>query len=388
MLFNYKNTIFWNNKNMKEKIFLNKQFFYIITMFFVISISSIYSFSSFISDNIYTLAIRQAVFYIVGIFIILGITKIGIKKILKYSTYIYLINVFLLVLVLIIGKEINGTKAWFQIPIFGSFQPSEFMKIGLVLMVAKIINNSKLKTIKDEIILIIKVLVITFIPSLITFLEPDTGAVLIYLVIAFIMLFISGIKRLWFILLFLIVALILGSILYLYFFKSDLFISILGSDFFYRLDRLLDWSSSSGMQLENSIIAIASSGLIGNGFNNILLYFPEGHTDFIFTSFASIFGLVGISILLITIVLFDLLLISTAKRVNDNIYKYIIIGFLGVILYQQIQNIAMTIGLLPITGITLPFISYGGSSLLSFMVILGIIISIKNTEHKKTRKMF
>lgn len=373
---------------MKEKIFLNKQFFYIITMFFVISISSIYSFSSFISDNIYTLAIRQAVFYIVGIFIILGITKIGIKKILKYSTYIYLINVFLLVLVLIIGKEINGTKAWFQIPIFGSFQPSEFMKIGLVLMVAKIINNSKLKTIKDEIILIIKVLVITFIPSLITFLEPDTGAVLIYLVIAFIMLFISGIKRLWFILLFLIVALILGSILYLYFFKSDLFISILGSDFFYRLDRLLDWSSSSGMQLENSIIAIASSGLIGNGFNNILLYFPEGHTDFIFTSFASIFGLVGISILLITIVLFDLLLISTAKRVNDNIYKYIIIGFLGVILYQQIQNIAMTIGLLPITGITLPFISYGGSSLLSFMVILGIIISIKNTEHKKTRKMF
>lgn len=388
MLFNYKNTIFWNNKNMKEKIFLNKQFFYIITMFFVISISSIYSFSSFISDNIYTLAIRQAIFYIVGIFIILGITKIGIKKILKYSTYIYLINVFLLVLVLIIGKEINGTKAWFQIPIFGSFQPSEFMKIGLVLMVAKIINNSKLKTIKDEIILIIKVLVITFIPSLITFLEPDTGAVLIYLVIAFIMLFISGIKRLWFILLFLIVALILGSILYLYFFKSDLFISILGSDFFYRLDRLLDWSSSSGMQLENSIIAIASSGLIGNGFNNILLYFPEGHTDFIFTSFASIFGLVGISILLITIVLFDLLLISTAKRVNDNIYKYIIIGFLGVILYQQIQNIAMTIGLLPITGITLPFISYGGSSLLSFMVILGIIISIKNTEHKKTRKMF
>jgi len=368
---------------MKEKNFLNKQFFYIIILFFVISISSIYSFSTFISKNAYELAIRQSVFYVIGLLLIFLIYKIGADKILKYSTYIYLFNIFLLILVLIVGKEINGTKAWFQIPIFGSLQPSEFMKIGLVLMLAKVIHDSSLKTVKDDIILILKVLGITLLPSIITFLEPDTGAVFMYLIIAFIMLFVSNIRRIWFVLLFSIVAIFLGGILYLYFFNSTLFIDILGSDFFYRLDRLLDWSSSSGMQLENSIIAIASSGWIGNGLNNILLYFPEGHTDFIFTSFASIFGLVGIGILILAIVFFDLLIIKIAKRETDDIYKYIIMGFFGVIVFQQIQNIAMTVGLLPITGITLPFISYGGSSLLSFMMVLGIIISIGNQNHHK-----
>jgi len=222
MLFMSKKTIFWNNKSMKEKNFLNKQFFYTIILFFVISISSIYSFSTFISKNAYELAIRQSVFYVIGLLLIFLIYKIGADKILKYSTYIYLFNIFLLILVLIVGKEINGTKAWFQIPIFGSLQPSEFMKIGLVLMLAKVIHDSSLKTVKDDIILILKVLGITLLPSIITFLEPDTGAVFMYLIIAFIMLFVSNIRRIWFVLLFSIVAIFLGGILYLYFFNKRL----------------------------------------------------------------------------------------------------------------------------------------------------------------------
>ena len=364
---------------MKTKLNINKNYLYLLVLFYVCSITSIYSFSSFLYSNIFTLVIKQTCFYILGFILILLIQKIGFNKILKYSIHIYLINIFLLLLVLFIGKEINGIKAWFTIPFFGSFQPSEFMKIPLVILIAKIISND-IKNKNNELLLIIKVIIIILIPSLITFLEPDTGAVIIYLVIGFIMLFTSGINYKWFVLLGIVIILLSGSFFYLYLFNTDLFINIFGSNFFYRFDRILDWQNSSGMQLTNSLIAISSSGYFGNGISNILLYFPEGHTDFIFASFSSIFGLFGIFILIISIVIFDLLIIKTAKKSKNNINKLTCTGFLGVFIYQQIQNICMTVGILPITGITLPFISYGGSSLISFMIILAIIISIDSKK--------
>lgn len=356
----------------------NKSFIYILLIFFIISINSIYSFSVFLTNEPYSLVIRQSIFYLLGIIIILIMIKINPHKLIKYSFYIYLINVLLLILVLFIGTEINGARAWFSIPIIGTFQPSEFMKIGLILYIAKIIDNHKIKNYKDELLLILKVFIITIIPGIITFLEPDTGAVLIYFVIAFVMLFTSNIRYRWFILFFSIILIIGILFLYLYIFQTDLFISIFGSSMFYRLDRIFDWQSSSGMQLENSIISIGSSGYFGNGINNILLYFPEGHTDFIFSSFASIYGLVGMIILIFTIIWFDLTIINTNTK--EKVFKYIIVGIIGALLYQQIQNISMTIGLLPITGITLPFISYGGSSLLSYMILLGIVMSIKKSS--------
>ena len=352
----------------------NKSFIYILLIFFVISINSIYSFSSFLTNDLYSLVIRQSIFYLIGVIIILILYKINPEKLLKYSFFIYIFNVLLLILVLIIGTEVNGAKAWFSIPIIGTFQPSEFMKIGLILFLAKVIDKQKLNSVKDEIILIIKVLIITLIPSLFTFLEPDTGAVLIYLIITLVMLFTSRLRYRWFLILFGVVAVLIGALFYLYIFETDLFISIFGSSMFYRFDRIFDWQSSSGMQLENSVISIGSSGYFGHGISNILLYFPEGHTDFIFSSFASIYGLIGMMILIFTILWFDTLIIKTNTK--KRAFKYVISGFAAALIYQQIQNISMTIGLLPITGITLPFISYGGSSLLSYMMLLGIIISI------------
>ena len=356
----------------------SKSYIYILLIFFIISINSIYSFSVYLTDNTYSLIIRQALFYLLGIILIFIMLKIKPETFIKYSPYIYLINVILLILVLFFGTTINGATAWFSIPLIGTFQPSEFMKIGLILFLAKIIDSANLKSTKDELLLIIKVFIITLIPSIITFLEPDTGAVIIYFVIALIMLFISKIRYRWFLILIGSIILLGGIFLFLYIFKTDLFINIFGSSMFYRLDRIFDWQNSSGMQLENSIISIGSSGYLGNGISNILLYFPEGHTDFIFSSIASIYGLVGMIILILTIVWFDvnILTITPSKKV----YKYVIIGFAGALIYQQIQNISMTIGLLPITGITLPFISYGGSSLLSYMILLGITISIKKNS--------
>jgi rod shape determining protein RodA len=166
----------------------------------------------------------------------------------------------------------------------------------------------------------------------------------------------------------------------IYFFKSDLFINIFGNDFFYRINRLLDWRTGSGMQLTNALTAISSAGIFGFGFNHTPIYFPEAHTDFIFSVYASNFGLIGSILLLTLLIYFDLRLVNIAVKSNININKYIMAGILGMLLYQQIQSIGMNLGLLPITGITLPFISYGGSSLLSYMIMAGLIFNLSNAS--------
>lgn len=350
-----------------------------IIIFFIISISSIYSSLSYLTTSMHDIFYKQIIFYVLGFIIIILLNKIGIKKLLSYAYLIYGINILLLVLVLLFGKEVNGSRAWFQIPYLGSFQPSEFMKIGLILILAKIIDDYKNNN-KSDIKLIIKILILVAIPSILTFLEPDTGAVIIYFIIAIIMLFSSGLKNKWFILGIIFIISILAIVFYLYFYEADLFIEIIGNNFFYRLDRIFDWTTKSGMQLENSMISISSSGLFGHGFNQVPIYFPEPQTDFIFATFTSNFGLFGAIILIITIIYFDLTIINIALKQKKDIYKYILSGFLGVIYFGQFQNIAMTIGITPIMGITLPFISYGGSSLLSYMIILGIIFSINEKK--------
>lgn len=368
-----------HNNCMKTKIKINKTIIFSLIMFFIISVISIYSTLDYISvnDNI---LVKQIIFYVVGFFLI-GLLLI-IKKdfFVKYAFLIYLINVFLLLYVLVFGSYINGSRAWIEIPIIGSIQPSEFMKIGLILFLAKTLDNS-IKNGDDDIKIIIKCIIIFLIPTISTFLEPDTGAVLIYFVTTIVMMFTSGIKKRWFIFLFASVFLILFGIIYLFYFEKDLFIKILGSNFFYRLDRIFDWTKSSGMQLENSIISIASGGLFGHGFNKIPIYFPELQTDFVFASFVSCYGLIGASVLFILFIVFDNAILNVGKR-KELIDKLITSGVVGVLLYQQIQNTAMTIGILPITGITLPFISYGGSSLLSFMILIGIVLNID--KNRKT----
>ena len=255
---------------------------------------------------------------------------------------------------------------------------------------ARVINDFNTKysnpTILQEFLFLIKVMIIVLIPSIFTFLEPDTGVVLIYLLITLIMLFIAGIRYRWFLILFILVALILGIFLGMYFFYQDLFIKIFGSSFFLRIDRLLDWSNKSGYQLENGLTAISSGGLFGFGFNNTPIYFPEPQTDFIFAVYASNFGFIGSIILLSLIMVFDIRIINTASKNKNKINKYIIAGIIGMLIYQQLQNIGMTFGLMPITGITLPFISYGGSSLISYMVMMGIVFNISKENKKYTNE--
>ena len=374
---------------MRHKYRMDLSILIPIVLLLVISLISISSAQSLLSNGENYL-LKQIIWYIVGFGLIIGIMSIGNKNILNCAWILYIINNIFLLLLLIFAKPINNSKCWFTLPGIGSVQPSEFMKIVLIVIIAKMIHDFRETynnpTHKEEFIFLLKVAFVVFIPSFLTFLEPDTGVVLIYLIIAITMLFISGIRYKWFFITFGILGGILLLILTIYFVNPQLFIDIFGTSFFLRVDRILDWHSKSGYQLENSLSAIGSGGYIGNGIFKTPIYFPEPQTDFIFAVYASNFGFIGSITLIIILLFFIIRLVFLAINSEDNTNKYLIAGVIGMLIYQQFQNMGMTIGLLPITGITLPFVSYGGSSLLSYMIMIGIIFNISNDEVKYRNK--
>lgn len=349
----------------------NKRLTHILILFFIISILSIYSAGNLIGNNI--LYIKQLIWIIISIFIIYLMLKINNKDIYKYYKILYLLGNILLLFLLLFSSPINNSKCWFNIFGIITIQPSEFMKIILIITNAVILYENK--NAKDYKI-IFKILIITLIPSILTFIEPDTGMVIIYFIISLSMLLFSKINIKWFIFLILFSLLFISIFLSIYFYKSELFINIFGTNFFYRIDRLLDWKNGSGMQLTNAITGIGSAYIFGFGFNNTPIYFPEAQTDFIFSVFTINYGLIGSSILILLIIFFDLEILKIAKNTKNIKDKYTIIGILAMLFYQQVQNISMNLGLLPITGITLPFISYGGSSLISYIIAISMIFNI------------
>lgn len=359
-----------------------------IMIFFIVSVISIYSTRRLLGVEFQNLYLKQIIWYLIGIVLAYSTMALGNKFLYNNAYIFYIIGVLSLVLVLFFGITVNNATCWFKIPFLGTIQPSEFMKIFLIITLSRMIGdfneNNKNPDVSDELKFILKVLVIVFIPSVLTFIEPDTGAVIMYLIITFVMLFVGGFRKRWFVFTIGIGVLLLGTFLGIYFLNQDLFIDIFGTSFFYRMDRITNWSSSSGLQLRNSMIAIGSSGIVGHGINKTPIYFPEMQTDFIFAVFASNTGFIGAISLIIVMIFFDMTLIGYVNKTTNELDKYAIGGIIGVLLFQQVYNISMTIGLLPIMGITLPFISYGGSSLLSYMLLLGIIFNVSNESLRFT----
>ena len=359
-----------------------------IILFGIISVISIFCTKSMLGADYQNYWMKQIIWYVIGFSLAYFMMILGNKFFYNNAWWFYIIGVTTLFLVLFFGITRNNAKCWFEIPFVGTIQPSEFMKIFLIIILARLIQDFNEKyitpTVKEEFFFLIKILILVAIPSVLTFIEPDTGAVMIYFIITFAMLFIGGIRKRWFLLCFLIIGSILGIGALIYITNQDLFIDLFGTSLFYRIDRLTNWSSSSGMQLTNSLIAIGSAGVFGHGFNHTPIYFPEMQTDFIFSVIASNFGLLGASLLVLLIIFFDINLIHTTSKAIDSTDKYAIAGILAVLLFQQVQNISMTIGLLPIMGITLPFISYGGSSLLSYMLLVGMIFNVSNESLRFT----
>ena len=259
-----------------------------IVLLSIISIISIKSALIYTSPSLGDLAIKQGLWYLIGWILVIVLYKLKNEYLYQKTWYLYILGIILLIGLFFFADPINNSRCWYSIPGIGSFQPSEFMKIFLMLSLATMIHNFRSDydnpNWKEELFFLIKSFIIVLIPSVLTFLQPDTGCVIIYLVIYVSMIFISGIRLRWFLLAGFI-ALLIGTIsLLLYFYKENIFISIFGSSIYYRLERIFNWQEGSGLQLENALTAIGSAGLFGHGFNNTPIYFPEASTDFIFAN--------------------------------------------------------------------------------------------------------
>lgn len=318
----------------------------------------VYMFFSFINLKNTDLLAKQFFFYVVG-FILLIITK---KHIKKYISYIYIIFNGLLLYLLLFGKAINGSKAWINLP-FISFQPSEFMKIILIIYLSVIVNKYPKYR--------LKCFIITLIPSILTFLEPDTGNVLFYLVIlASIIIYKENNIKKYIKPMICFCILFIGIIGACFTFK-EYFINIFGYSMFYRLERILSLFDNSSYQLNRALIGMGSGYLFGSEY---IVSIPYETTDFAFSYLVSNVGyFIAIGFLIFNMS-FDYYLINGMKY-HSGVDRLILFAFIVMKLVQESIHILMNIGLFPITGITLPFISYGGSSLITYFLILAYLSS-------------
>ena len=357
-----------------KRIFTKDNLMLFIPLLILMIISFFCMYQSSFIKNIYRWHLaKQVLWFGVGFLILLIFQKIKIRKIFDYSFLFYILGNILLILVLFLGKDINGARAWFDLKIF-NFQPSEFMKIGLLLYLihlAELFSQQKISELK----FLVSCLVATLIPSILVFLEPDTGAIIIYLLLLFSVLIFSKIHKFWFILFFTFLILFGGLFFYLYFYQQELLIKYIGTSFFYRVDRLLNFKDGSGLQLNNALTTIGNSNLFGHGIQKELLYVPEFPTDFVFTLAISIFGFGGAIIILLCYFILNRYFIKKIFSTNRFAYQLFINGFLFIFIFQQTQNILMNIGLVPIMGIPLPFLSYGGSNMIIYFLFLGIILN-------------
>ena len=342
----------------------------IISLFGVLMIySSSYIWAEYKFNDPYKFLKSQLIFLILGYIIMFIVSKINYQKYQKYSNIIFGICFILLVLVLIpgIGTVRNGSRSWFGIGGFG-IQPSEFTKLGLIIFTSKYLknNNKELRDIKKGVLPILIVLMLVF--GLIM-LQPDfgTGVVIVISIVA--LLFVSGVKMNFFIKIGL-----LGLV-------GVVVLIIIAP---YRMERIVSflnpWSDplGSGFQIIQSMYAIGP----GLGFGNSIqkhFYLPEPQTDFIFSIISEEFGVMGILIvssLFITIIYQG---IKISMKCEDAFGKYLAFGITFSLAFQTLLNLMVVVGLIPVTGVTLPFLSYGGSSLLITLLSMGILLNISKS---------
>ena len=355
----------------------NKLLFISVILLSIFGLIMIYSSStvwaSFKYNNPYKYVINQGIFLVMGIILMICISKIDYHIYEKYSNKILLFCLFLLILVLIpgIGTVRNGSRSWFGIASFG-IQPSEFTKLGLIIFTSKYLVNNDMKSFRKG---LLPILIIVFIVFALIMLQPDFGTGTIIVMSIMGLLFIGGMNMGF---------IAKGAVVGI----AGIIILILIAP--YRLQRILSfldpWSDplGSGFQIIQSLYAIGPGGLLGMGFGNSIqkhFYLPEPQTDFIFSIISEEFGFMGvfvISSVFLTLIISGFMI---SKKQIDLFGKYLSYGITFQIAFQAILNLMVVVGLIPVTGVTLPFLSYGGSSLLITLCSIGIILNISRNVY-------
>lgn len=388
--------------------------FGLLVLLMLFGIFSIYTASSSKLGDDYTFSnyyIKQFIWVLVSLIVLYLLIKLP-NAVLEISVFpLYFITLILLTVVLLL-PEIKGSHRWISLG-FANFQPSEFAKIFTIMAISKLISKPFLNS--GQILL--RSFIVTLIPVILILLEPDLGTSLIFFVILFSILLVSDLPKFYLILIispvlsiifsfsiwiFILYILLLIYILYrsnldkviigfvsafntFIFFITPIFWNSLKS---YQQNRILTFINpirdpfGAGYQIIQSKIAIGSGGTFGKGFllgtQKNMNFLPEHHTDFIFSVIGEEFGFFGCAFILILYFLFLYKIAKSIIKIKRKEYRYISVGILAYITFQIFINIGMNLGIVPTTGIPLPFISYGGSNLLINVTAIGLILKYLN----------
>jgi cell division protein FtsW len=353
-------------KNIDKFIFSLIICLFSIGLFFSLASTSLIV-SDKLDTNDYSFFFKHLVFILLGMIVIFVFSSIDKDKLFKYSIMIFLISLIFLILVPLIGVEVKGSKRWIDLYFLPRFQPIELLKPFLVIFITSILCNQNYS---NKIYKYSFSFIVTLIVVLLLSLQPDIGQTLLVLFTWSILIFTSGISIIFLIFLF--------SFLVFVFFYLIFFVS----KFEYIKNRLISFfDSESGTynsQSDKALESITSGGFFGKGIGEGTLKnkVPEAHTDYIISVISEEFGVIAIILILF---LFLVLIYSIFKKVyleNDEKIKLILVGSISLILMQTMIHIGVNIRLFPTTGMTLPYISYGGSSIISISILSGVILNL------------
>lgn len=334
---------------------------------------------------------KQIIGIIVGLAIVIGLSLIDYHKVLSFSMGIYILCIVGLAAVLLFGKNVSGATRWLVLPGIGQLQPSEFVKIGLILFFSWFFSKNQERL--NHVATLAAAAGLFAVPVFLVLSQPDLSTSLVTIVMFVCILFVAGLSYRW--IAGALAVLIPSGALFLYLLQYDMVPLLRG----YQANRILAFFNkaetefvAANLQQNNSIMAIGSGMLNGKGLNNNTLasvkngnFLSEEQTDFIFAVIGEELGFIGstLVILLIALVVYELL--GMASRAKDMNGRLICVGLAALIAFQSFANIAVATGLFPNTGLPLPFISSGVSSLLSIYLGIGVALNVglqrKNSNH-------
>ena len=364
-----KNTLFgiyydwW--KNIDKFLFSLIVLLFLTGLFFSLVSTSLIA-SDKLDTNDYQFFFKHLVFILLGIIIIFVLSSIKKEQLLKYSSLLFFLSLIFLILVPIIGVEVKGSKRWIDLYFLPRFQPIELVKPFLIIFISLILCSQKLSNIYLKYLFSF---IITLGIALLLSLQPDIGQTLLIFFCWSVLIFTSGVSI--FLLFFLFSSIIL-IFFYLIFFVSK---------FTYIKNRLISFLDSEtgtyNFQSDKALESITSGGFFGKGIGEGTLKnrVPEAHTDYIISVISEEFGVIAIILIFLLFLVFIYSVFKKVNFENDETIKLILVGSISLILMQTIIHIGVNIRLFPTTGMTLPFISYGGSSIISVSILSGIILN-------------
>jgi cell division protein FtsW len=353
-------------KNIDKSIFIIISLLFLIGLFFSLVSTSLIA-SDKLDTNSYFFFFKHLIYIFIGIFIIFIFSSLKINQLFRYSYFLFFITLFALLLVPIVGVEVKGSKRWIDLFFLPRFQPIELLKPFFIIMISTILCSVRTSNIY------LKYLLSTILVSIIALfliMQPDIGQTLLVIFSWSVLIFTSGINIF---LLFGLSTIAIISLVYLIMYVPK-FDYIQGRIFsFFNRD-----TGTHNFQSDKAIESITSGGFFGKGIGEGTLKnrVPEAHTDYIISVISEEFGVVAIILILFLFLIFIYMVFKKINFEKDDKIKLVLIGCVSLILMQATIHIGVNIRLFPTTGMTLPFLSYGGSSIISISIISGIILNL------------